>query len=225
VSASEDAYPDRDTYQALYRRYLGDGARPVAALLDLAGDLRGKDVLDLCGGAGTLAVEAAARNAASVLMVDAAERMVDLGAMKRAGVQVEIASLEGWLSKARPGAFDAAFCRQAVNYWLTPGTAALLAACMRPGGVFVFNTFSRKPPEEPGKGVKSYALEGHHFVEVSWLCPDGRVQHVQCRDGLPPHTTSFRWISQAGFRSLLEPHFEVDVRLDGGTALYLCRRA
>lgn len=220
-----ESYPDRETYRMLYRRYVDDRSRPSGELLDLAGDLAGKAVLDLCGGSGALSLDATRRGAASVTMVDLASQMADLEALSKEGVRAKFAEVAGWLSQAEARSFDAAFCRQAVNYWLTPEAASALAGVLRPGAPFVFNTFSRQPPRNPADGIKSYLLDGRGFVELSWLCPDGTVQHVQCREGVAPHATRFRWIPEEEYRSMLEPHFSLEIRKDGGTDLYVCRRS
>lgn len=226
-----NAYPEGHLYEALYAKYIHK--RPVTDLVDRAGDIRGKRVLDICCGTGRLMKECIARGA-TVVGVDASADMT--------------ASLCKWLKENAPqhflhitniGAFlmrvggeptpglwtprhDVVFCRQAVNYWLYAEYAALLARCIAPGGKFIFNTFSKEPSEVPV--VKEYEFQEDKFVEVSWREAD-IVHHVQIREGLPPHTTKFRWIPPSKFKEMLSPHFfSIEVVSDGGTDIYICTR-
>lgn len=215
-------YPDRETYRKLYARYLT--RRPAAVLLDLAGDLSGKRVVDLCGGAGELSVGAAERGAADVTWVDQCAQMCDTAAVLAAGVSVHHMDVGLWLfiPKRKESRADVIFCRQAVNYWLDGDGALSVAENLRPGGLFIFNTFNRKPAAKPT--VKEYELEGRKYVEVSWLGPDNVVRHVQNCEGLEPHATRFDWISPKKFREWLGPFFEVEERRHGGTSLYRCQK-
>jgi SAM-dependent methyltransferase len=214
------AYPDYLTYRALYHRYYC--GRTGDELLDLIEPINGSCVLDLCGGEGQLTRGAIIRRARLVLLVDAEKDMVreDIQAMK--GVAVETATVHEALrriSKDRTGPFNRVVCRQAVNYWLDEETAKLLASVLTPGGIFAFNTFNQKPAIEPS--VRKYQFDGYAFVELSWLVGE-TVHHVQTREGLPPHTTTFRWISPERFREILDPYFHVDEKFDGKTTLYRC---
>lgn len=221
-----NAYPEGHLYEALYAKYIHK--RPVTDLVDRAGDIRDKRVLDICCGTGRLMKECIARGA-TVVGVDASADMT--------------ASLCKWLKENAPqhflhitdiGAFlmqkvgspgtpryDMVFCRQAVNYWLYGEYAALLARCIIPGGKFIFNTFSKEVGEVPV--VKEYEFQQAKFVEVSWR-EANIVHHVQIREGLPPHTTKFRWISPSKFKEMLSPHFDIEVVSDGGTDIYICTR-
>ena len=89
---------------------------------------------------------------------------------------------------------------------------------------FIFNTFNTRPPTKPM--VKEYDYEGHHFVEVGWrISKTKMVHHIQVRDGMEPHETSFKWITPSQFRRILESErFRVMVRVDGRTSIYVCTR-
>ena len=97
----------------------------------------------------------------------------------------------------------------------------MVADVMAPGGVFAFNTFNRKPSEKPR--VLQYELEGHSFVEVSWLVGD-IVHHLQAREGMVPHQTSFRWFSPESLREMLKPYFVVIEIRHEKTSLYRCEK-
>lgn len=215
------SYLDFDGYQALYARYVE--GRDIAELMELLGDVRGRTVLDLCGGDGRLSLAALEAGASRVTLVDADPRMVGKEAMRRPGIDIRGDDIHGRLKQyARLGkVFDRAVCRQAVNYWFTEETARLLATVLSEGGVFVFNTFNQEPPVVPR--AITYEWGGHSFAEVSWLVGD-TVHHVQVREGLPAHATEFRWLSPLRFSELLSPHFSLTVDARAKTSLYRCVR-
>ena len=217
-------YPEGHLYEALYAKYIYK--RPVAELVDKAGDINGKAVLDLCCGTGRILKTCVARGAV-VTGIDSCPQMME--------------GLEKWLKENSPESniyannvesyllycsahrvkHDVVFCRQAVNYWLDRETAVYLAKTVKPGGKFIFNTFGTKPGEVPV--IKEYYYQQHHFVEASWRVGE-TVHHVQIREGLPPHTTSFKWISPEGYVSMLGEYFDIEVSLDRSTAIYTCTR-
>ena len=211
-------YPDKETYRKLYARYVADQGRPVADLMDLASTLRGKTVVDLCGGAGEISVEAVKRGAARTLLVD---QSVDMMGESTKGVEYWRCPVEEFLETFHKEVVDVVFCRQAVNYWFNKDMAEMLAGCLAPGGEFIFNTFSKKPDWKPK--VKEYEFNGHFFVETSWRVGDV-VHHVQCRDGMEPHTTQFKWIDTQTFYTWLHPYFDIDRNTDGATHLYCCKK-
>jgi SAM-dependent methyltransferase len=212
------AYPDHERYRELYQRYY-DG-RDVGELLDLLEPLEGARVLELCGGDGRLSLAALDRGAAHVRLVDAEAAMVPEEARNHPNLRVWITSADGALLTSEAGTYDRIVCRQAVNYWLDRKIAQRLYHVLKPGGVFAFNTFNQKPPEVPR--VLEYELDGHAFVEVSWLV-DGTVHHLQVRRGLEPHYTSFTWLSPEALAEILAPpYFEVSCEVRGKTSLYRC---
>ena len=209
-------YPDHVTYARVYARYL-TGKR-TSQLLDAAGPLADKDVLDLCAGGGRLSLMAQERGA----RVTAVDSSPDMAEGLPPGVRSFIQDVPDWLQlSGSPDMFDAVFCQQAVNYWLTPTLAETLSHVIRPGGLFVFNTFNRKPSPVPT--IKQYALEGVQFVESSWLSAGNQVEHVHMREGEPPHTTRFSWISPEQYSEWLSPYFEAKEHQEGATSLWVCR--
>ena len=220
-------YAKVEDYEALYARYL---EKPVSDMVDLAGDVEGKVVWDLCCGAGALSGECLRRGAAKVHAVDACPEMTYRLRMSFMGWQdalggrfrLEVADVESWFRCAYADAPDFVFCRQAVNYWMNERTAAALAASMGKGSVFVFNTFNNKPLLWPT--VKEYEFGGKAFVEVSWLVPPDTVYHVQMREGMGAHQTEFRWIPSEEYERLLGPSFEVEETRRGASSTYRCVR-
>lgn len=218
-------YIEKDNYRRLYARYVEPYGRPLSELIDLAGDLRGKLVLDLCGGAGELAVAAMKAGAVGVVLVDSCEEMMDKDALREAECEISYGEVADFLSGTHIQ-FDVVFCRQAVNYWAcNEAVIKRLANRMRTDGVFVFNTFNSKPSPIPT--AKSYILNGLHYTEVSWLVPVSPpgldlVMHVQCCEGMWPHTTGFWYLPPEWLEEVLSKHFEVERITDGKTDLYRC---
>lgn len=215
-----EEYPDHETYRALYARYYNRGAADLLRLLE---PLEGMSVMDLCGGDGCLTSKMLASGARSVFLVDKEPKMVPSALWRHKRIRVAIMEVQSALSDVimRGELLDRIVCQQAVNYWLDENTARALSLALRPGGVFVFNTFNQRPPETPR--VLQYELDGHAFVEISWLM-EGDVHHLQVRDGMKPHHTSFRWISPERFRVLLDPCFNISEERKEKTSLYRCEK-
>jgi len=216
-----EKYPDYETYKKLYQRFY-DG-RSSGKLIEFAGSITEKTVLDLCGGDGRLSLEAVKRGAKSVWLVDQERVMVSNEVFSDPRIKVFIDTVESRLKQFIEDNeyFDYVFCQQAVNYWLNRETAESVAKVLRKDGVFVFNTFSNKPSETPM--IKKYEIDGRKFLEVSWLVGD-LVHHVQKREGLPCHITSFRWLSPNYLAEILNPYFSVTVKKESNASLYYCQR-
>lgn len=211
-------YPQHDHYELLYARYLNPGR--TEQLVQALGPLRGKRVLDLCGGGGRAALEALRRGAQTVTVVDESSPM-SAHLEFEPGVELVLRNVATYLcSFAQSNYFDGVVCQQAVTYWFDAELVSLLRACMQPGARFVFNTFWDQPPLFPHP--KSYEFEGRKYLELSWLSNHNRVEHVQICEGYEPHTTSFKWVSPEEFNRVLTPHFSVSEVRDGKTSVYIC---
>lgn len=207
-------YPD---YERLYARYLQSGPEP---LIKLVGDLTGKVVFDLCAGGGRLSEEVLKYHPAMVVAIDEDFDMVSYCVN---GCRVINGGLPEALLETQHmiGALaDVAFCQQAINYWLKDHAAKMLHGAMTPGGLFIFNTFNKKPSYTPQ--TKNYTFDGHDFTEVSWLLDQDTVYHVQIRSGLPPHANTFMWLSPERIFEVMSPFFEVESFVNGNTTLYRC---
>lgn len=222
-------YPDPQTYSRLYARYL-DFAK-TEHLVELAEPLMDKLCLDLCCGDGRLGILALARGARRVVFVDKEPRMLDyVKALTDTGhyepepkqmFAMDGESVEQFFER-RPGyCYDIAFCQQGVNYWLNEDSARLVANAINAGGLFIFNTFSECPSRVPT--TKQYHHSGKNYVEVSWLM-GSTVHHVQIREGMLPHHTSFRWISLEEYENWLSPYFEMGYEQKGRSLIVRCTR-
>lgn len=211
-------YPDLQTYSALYARYLQKG---VADFLQLLPDLKGKQGIDICAGSGRLTKKLIDYGASEVVMLDQESTMIDPktailnGVFPYTGkIENTLIDLRGWSTP-----FDFAVSQQAINYWLNEETAENLAKLLGSNGVFIFNTFNQKPSTHPR--VLEYELDGHKFVEVSWLVGN-TVHHLQVRDEYEPHHTSFQWISPDRYLEILSPYFHIEMLVTGKTSMYRC---
>lgn len=223
-----------EEYEALYARYLRDPGR----LLVASGVALNKEtrLLDLCSGSGLLVREAIAAGVepGNIAAVEQSLAMVRSWWPKGPCQEtVHVTHYYGadvrayWLHEmlGAGGLFDLITCRQAVNYWWSPEAASLVCRHLAPGGVFVFNTFNTEPDESIR--VREY-IDGAHFVEVSYRVGDV-VHHVQMREGMRPHVTSFRWISPVEFALDLDELVKTQMlagwrcERDGTTSTYICR--
>ena len=217
-------YPSGEIYEKLYAAYI-DGRDPVQ-LVDLAGDVKDKAVWDLCCGTGRIS-EICVERGAEVCSVDASYGMVQpLMEKLKAGafngnLAIRMEEIKTFLSDTIPFEADVVISRQGVNYWLDEECAELMAKRMPEGAVFVFNTFHSKPMRKPK--TKEYTFNDRWFVEVSWLVGD-IVHHIQVRDGMEPHETSFKYISPKEYERILAPWFAIGVERKGNTSLYRCVR-
>ena len=71
--------------------------------------------------------------------------------------------------------------------------------------------------------VKEYAIDGMSYLEISYLI-NNKVYHVQVCEGYEPHFTVFDWISKEQYVRLLSPYFELEIKDDGKSSLYICKR-
>ena len=215
-------YPKGSIYIELYKKYLG---RSSMELLKKANFQKGQTAIDLCCGTGRLTQALLNSGAKHVLMVDQAPQMVDpqLKNDKRTQfteipVEVMVKSLANDTRYKGEG-FDAIFCQQGVNYWLNKRTAAYLPSLLKPNGVFVFNTFKYKPSAVPQ--TKTYTIDNKTYVEVFYSVGN-IVHHTQACEGLPIHTTQFKYFSEEDLRFILNDFSYYEVDDQDKTLIYTC---
>lgn len=211
-------YPDYDTYQKLYGRYLKKGPEKFFAKRDP----KGLRILDLCAGGGQLTQYALAQGATYVEMVDESARMLNPEFDGKGKVGMLCQRVESYLDSVfHDIPFDLIVCRQAVNYWLKNVGGDLIAHKLKVGGSFVFNTFGNKPSTTPS--VREYYHEGKAYKEISYLIGD-KIHHVQTASGIPPHVTLFDWIERDEYVRKLEPYFTLTEEVDGPSSMWYCIR-
>ena len=163
-------------------------------------------------------------------MIDSEARMIPKALTSLACTQVIIMTVEDALKELKKNRdpIDVAVCQQAINYWLTESMAWKLSLVMAEGGVFVFNTFNQKPSEIPKTReytcLNPFEMNERHYTEVSWYVKEDwfDIHHVQVCQGLEPHFTKFKWMSEEYIRNCLEKFFDVELIKDNKTSIYRC---
>ncbi len=216
-------YPDYKTYEAVYAKYINE--ENLFNMMDLAGSYKGKSFLDICCGKGAATIEATKRGTSFNCLIDQESDMLPIrlqrGTLKRyyvkESVNIALQRCNSFGSK-----FDIAFCRQAVNYWFNLESIKNLAKAMNKDGIFIFNTFNTCPSPQPT--TKEYYLYNTKFMEISYLVKKDIIQHVQIREGHPPHLTEFRWLSEEYIKKCLDKWFKIEIIRKDKTDLYKCVR-
>lgn len=217
-------YPHYKIYEKLYQKYLN--RENLCNMMDLAGgDYTDKNFLDLCCGNGDATEEAMDRNAKFCLMIDQEVDMIPderrWGVKTRLRLYQDVSKALRYLDDYLPNKkFDIVFCRQAINYWLTPADVKNLTKRMSKNGIFIFNTFNTKPTNKPM--VKEYTIDDVCFTEISYLVENDIIHHVQIREGFPPHLTQFKWMSKKYFKDCLDKYFEIEIIEKNKTDIYKC---
>jgi len=208
-------YPKYYIYENLYRRYFLKGVDYFIKEADLVSDDR---VLDICGGNGRLSKELI-KFTSNVSYLDKEKDMIPVE-LKQLGVEVYNDSIENFIDNANQK-YTKVFCEQAINYWLLNVNVKKFSDLFEKDGVFIFNTFSNKPSNKPM--IKEYILDDKNYLEISYLI-DNKVHHIQVCEGYEPHFTVFDWISEEQFKKLLSPYFDIEIKNDGKSSLYICKR-
>jgi len=212
-------YPYYKDYCAMYQKYMN--RQNLLDMMNLAGeDYSDRNFLDVCCGSAEAIKEANKRNARYCLGIDQETDMVPEEIIHISQpVHVAFPRLGDYTNDKK---FDIVFCRQGVNYWLTPTLIYALAQNMNKDGIFIFNTFNTKPSQYPM--TKEYQIDGIEFAEISYLTGDDIVNHVQIREGYPPHVTEFRWMSERYFELSFKGIFDFEIIRKGKTDIYVCKK-
>lgn len=221
-------YPDIKTYEMLYRRFLQNDRSNE--MLDIAGDLTGKVFLDICCGGGRLTKAALRRDTLKSIMIDSEAKMISQGYIESGLTQVIIMTVEDALREMRNtnNMIDVAICQQGINYWLTASKAWQIATLMPEGGIFIFNTFNKKPSKIPK--IRTYSLlnpgevDERHYMEITWFVKKDwfNVYHLQICEKEEPHFTKFKYMDEEYIRYCLETCFNVELITDNKTSIYKC---
>jgi len=211
----EMKYPKHEVYEKIYKRYFKKG---VNYLIEEANLNERDKVLDICGGNGRLTKELK-KTVNDVSYLDQEKDMIPKE-LKKLGVTVYNQSIQDFVCITN-SKYNKIFCEQAINYWLLKIDICKFSNMIEKEGLFIFNTFSKKPTEKPM--IKEYEIDGINYIEISYLV-DQKVYHVQIREGFEPHFTIFDWISEEEYKNILSPYFHIKIIDDGKSALYVCRR-
>ncbi len=208
-------YPKYKDYEKMYKRFFNKG---VNYLIDKTTIQREDKVLDICGGNGRLTKELL-KLCNDVSYLDKEKDMIP-DELEKLGAKVYNEDIESFVSHAKEK-YNKVFCEQAINYWLLYIDVEKFSNIFSSDGLFIFNTFSNKPPTTPL--IKKYTIDNKQYVEISYLV-NNTVEHIQIREGFPPHVTEFDWISKDKYYELLSPYFDIELFDDGKSSLYVCKR-
>lgn len=208
-------YPKYDDYEKMYKRYFDKG---VDYLVNVADVNKDDKVLDLCGGNGRL-TRKLKTICDDVSYVDQEKDMIP-DTLENEEIKVYNYSIQDFVN-INDVKYDKLFCQQAVNYWLLHIDIEHFSKIFKKGGLFIFNTFSKKPSTKPM--MKEYKIDDINYLEISYLVGN-EVNHIQIREGYEPHFTKFDWISEDEYKKILSPYFDIEIDDSGTSAVYVCRR-
>lgn len=115
---------------------------------ELAGELRGKEILDVGCGGGILA-ESMAAAGAQVTGIDLAQKSLQVARLHglESGVKVDYQAISAEdMAAQHPGRFDIVTCMEMLEH--VPNPASIVSACaamVKPGGWVFFSTLNRNP--------------------------------------------------------------------------------
>ncbi|VFR27431.1 3-demethylubiquinone-9 3-methyltransferase [plant metagenome] len=115
---------------------------------ELAGELRGKEILDVGCGGGILA-ESMAAAGAQVTGIDLAQKSLQVARLHglESGVKVDYQAISAEdMAVQHPGRFDIVTCMEMLEH--VPNPASIVSACaamVKPGGWVFFSTLNRNP--------------------------------------------------------------------------------
>ena len=208
-------YPKYMDYEKMYKRYFDKG---VGYLIDKADLKRDDKVLDICGGNGRLTRELL-KIWNDVSYLDKETDMIP-EKLKSLGINVYNENIENFVIHSKEK-YNKVFCEQAINYWLLNIDIEKFSKIFLPNGLFIFNTFSNMPTKTPM--IKQYTIDRINYLEISYLV-NNKVEHIQIREGYPPHFTEFDWIPQELYKKLLSPYFDIELFDNGKSSIYKCKR-
>jgi len=183
-------------------------------------------ILDLCCGGGRITRDALRRGAKRVIAIEECPQMLKDWDYKN---NPKITVLQTSVQKALRnwdlmnfGKVRTAICQQAVNYWLNRETAVLLHKILEEDGTFSFNTFVNIPSRIPQ--IKTYSLNEKQYTEITYIENNDLIHHVQICEGLPPHTTSFQWLSAEKIQEITKDLFSIHTLVSGPSIIYHCSK-
>lgn len=210
-----------DEYIALYERYLH---RSPDELLLAAGDIKGKQVLDLCAGTMRASNRAKELGASYVVALDKSSSIIPKDHKADAVVISDIEDIQSSRLSLFTGRFDLIVCQQGINYWFSDKNIEAVSKLLKWGGSLVFNTFNTRPSKDPVVKKFGGGARGDEITEVVQLVND-TVYHLQMRKGYVPHFTSFKYIAGDDIENIVNTHFSnVHSIIDGSTTIYTCER-
>ena len=203
-----------EKYDDLYEPWL----REPDTLLRFGSYKPGERLLDLCGGTG-----AVSRAALHIGEGDGVKHsditLVDINPRCKDTRVLQIPAKAENVGELQPKSFDLVVCRQAMGYLDPAKVFSAVSTILKPGGRFVFNTFSR-----PGWfRRKTYSHNGVWYLEVSFVIWR-RIIHLQYKAGSGWDISIFKYHDSDFLTRLLTPWFHIEVQSHGRGLHWLCTR-
>lgn len=208
-------YPKYTIYEKLYKNYFKKG---VDYLIDLGNVEKGDKVLDICGGNGRLSKTLLTKTT-DVSYLDQELDMIP-DDLEKNGIAVYNTSVQDFIESCQYK-YNKVFCQQAINYWFLKVDIKKFASIIEKNGLFIFNTFNKKPSKCPT--IKEYSIDNIKYIEISYLV-DHVVNHIQISEGYEPHFTQFDYIDEKTFESILTQFFDLNIITTKNTSIYVCRK-
>jgi len=184
------------------QHFAGITDQAIGPMLEVAGDLKDRNVLDIGCGTGNLAAAALARGA-RVTGIDFAPTMIELAKTKIAGVNFRVGDAEAL--DFPDDSFDIALCAFGVNHMPEPERAITEAArVLKQGGVFVYTTW--RPPE--------------HGWDMFALVVEAIQKHGTLDVDLPPAPSQFSLAEEDRARTILTARGFQNVSFQQPTAIW-----
>jgi ubiquinone/menaquinone biosynthesis C-methylase UbiE len=193
---------------AAYDQYFsGITEQAISPMLDAAGDVRDRTLLDLCCGTGNLAAAALAREA-RVTGVDFAPTMIEAAKRKVTGADFRIGDAEAL--DFPDESFDAVLCAFGLNHLAEPERAiGEVARVLKPQGLLVYTLW--RPSQEGWDlfDLVMKAIQKHGTLEVDLpaapsqfrLADEGEAKAVLAARGLRPVAIQYlmaTWTGRSG---------------------------
>ena len=173
MSPVRDRAPRYDAIASFYDGRVGDSVEDAgsAALLELAGDLRGLRVLDVACGQGRMSRELA-RRGGHVVGVDVSQELLAIARASEDAAALGVRYLFADVSSADALA-SSRFDVVVANYGLTdiddlPGALATVSRVLDAGGPFVFSILHPCFPGWDDDAPSSWPAEGGYHAEGWW---------------------------------------------------------
>lgn len=199
-----EAYPSKETYETLYKRFLGK-----SILNNFVFDYHNKNCLDLCGGAGYHSTMMHSFGG-NVTYYDQSKIMIS----EEVKENIDISKIHDTVENINKleAKFHIVVCQQAVNYWFNEENIIKLHNIIDTNGRFVFNTFVSM--------VDNINIKNINGVEEYSEKVDKYVLHIQDNR----HRTIFKNITLGEYIEVLQKYFIVEYHQHKQSLLFICTK-
>jgi SAM-dependent methyltransferase len=214
-------------YDKAYHRFLGS-----TALIDILSERVSQDepILDLCSGTGEVSRELLARGFSDITLCDASSGMNEIAQTKLERLipaeKIHTAAMEELPFREE---FGGIIMRQAVNYIAPDNLVATfqqIGAALRPGGIFVFNSFVLDESFD-GKVKRSRDEVENSILRTCEgnLVRDGKVYHGQKTEIFDSYTGDYMSVYDLNSFWIYSPEqFERALKRAGAQSVVVTRK-